>query len=121
MSYALAGSQQSPPLNDYDCLTPAGIAVASASRTPQEQAAAAFNKQFPRELPAGLRHLNYYWRKHKLDRIDLTQVTAVSEATTGYMPGLRLVHIAKLVRHLKPKRVVELGSGVFDGALCPAA
>lgn len=97
---------------EFDCLESGQVTIARASITSEEKAARAFDAAFPREFPVGLRHAHYYWRKLETARLDLSRVRAFSKATTGYIPGLRLIHIAKLVARLRPKLVYEFGSGV---------
>jgi hypothetical protein len=97
----------------FDCLRPADLETARQPATEQEMSADAFNKAFPRELPGGIRHLHYYWRKWQTGRLPLNNyVRAFSAATTNYMPVLRLIHIAKLVCERRPKVVLEFGTGV---------
>ena len=96
----------------FDTLSTAEIDLANATSTYKEQLASQYNKDFPRDLPAGIRHLHFYWHRLARSRINLQDAYEFAIQYAGEISTLRLVQLSKIIKNKKPRLIYEFGAGV---------
>lgn len=96
----------------FDTLTTAEIDLANETSTDKEQLASQYNKDFPRDLPVGIRHLHFYLHRLARSRINLQDAYEFASQYAGEISTLRLVHLSKIIKNKKPRLIYEFGADV---------